>query len=215
MIRITRNTFSTALLLMHCAAFKASISVDKRQGFVSDHSGKIIMDKRKEANLRVKENITAALLKLLEVKSISEISVSEIIANAGVARASFYRNYATKESVLTTLISDALENFRKDIPYDGENFYTYENVRKSFSYFSQYKSQILDLHRFGYGSILLEMLNQFHEEIAGSMPCNSVERYELYIYIGSLYNTAMIWLQSGQKESIDEISDVFCQICRI
>ena len=60
------------------------------------------MDKRKEANLRVKENITAALLHLLQEKSISKITVSEIIAEAGVARASFYRNYATKESVITT-----------------------------------------------------------------------------------------------------------------
>ena len=77
------------------------------------------MDKRKEANMRVKERITTALLRLLENKSISEVSVSEIIAGAGVARASFYRNYATKESVLTTLISDVLEEFRKDLQSDG------------------------------------------------------------------------------------------------
>lgn len=82
------------------------------------------MNKRNEANMRVKESITTALLKLLEVKSISEISVSEIIANAGVARASFYRNYATKESVITTLISDVLDRFREDIRYEGENFYS-------------------------------------------------------------------------------------------
>lgn len=170
------------------------------------------MDKRKEANLRVKERITATLLNLMKDKSISEISVSEIIAGAGVARASFYRNYATKESVITTLISDVLEKYRAEIQIDGENFYTYENVRKSFEYFSQYAGQVLDLHRFGYGSIILEMLNQFHEEIAGTMPCRSIERYQLYIYIGSLYNTAMMWLQGGQKESIEEVSDLFFQI---
>lgn len=50
------------------------------------------MNKRQEANLRVKAHITAALLKLLNEKSISDITVSEIIAQAGVARASFYRN---------------------------------------------------------------------------------------------------------------------------
>lgn len=171
------------------------------------------MDKRKEANRRVKESITAALLRLLEEKSISEISISEIIAGAGVARASFYRNYATKESVITTLITDILEKYRADIQYDGENFYTYANVRRSFEYFSQYGSQVLDLHRFGYGSILLEMLNRFHEEVAGTMPCKSIERYKLYIYIGSLYNTAMIWLQSGRKESPDEIAGIFYRIC--
>lgn len=167
------------------------------------------MDKRKEANLRVKRNITAALLHLLHEKSISEITVSEIIAEAGVARASFYRNYATKESVITTLISDVLEQFRQDMAARGEEFYTYGTIRLSFDYFSRYRKYALDLHRFGYGSILLDMLNRFHEDAAGSMSCRSVERYQLYVYIGSLYNTAMMWLKSGQKESIDEIAGIF------
>lgn len=128
------------------------------------------MNKRQEANLRVKVHITAALLKLLDEKSISDITISEIIAEAGVARASFYRNYASKESVITTLITDILEQFRREVQYDGENYYTYENIHRSFEYFSRYGKQIFDLHRFGYGSLILEKLNQLHEEIAGTMP---------------------------------------------
>lgn len=176
---------------------------------------RLYMDKRKIENMRVKKNITEALLSLLEEKSISKITVSEIITRAGVARASFYRNYATKENVITTLISDVLEQYRADLHNNGEDFYTYENTRRSFEFFSRYDKIALDLQRFGYGSILLEMLNQFHEEVAGSMSCKSIERYKLYIYMGSLYNTAMVWLQSGKKESIDEITDMFYQICVI
>lgn len=170
------------------------------------------MDKRKMENIRVKESITAALMELLGEKSISEISVSEIIAKAGVARASFYRNYAAKENVITTLISDVLEQYRATLSNNGEDFYTYENVRTSFEFFGRYKKYAIDLHRFGYGSILLKMLNDFHEEVAGSMSWKSIERYKLYIYIGSLYNTAMVWLISGQKESVKEITDMFYQI---
>ena len=133
------------------------------------------MDKRKEANRRVKESITSTLLHLLEKKSISEISITEIITGSGVARASFYRNYASKEDVIITLIDNVLESFRKDIENDGNDFYTYENVHRSFEYFSRYASQALDLHRFGYGSILLEMLNRFHEEIAGTMAYKSID----------------------------------------
>ena len=62
------------------------------------------MDKRKIANQKVKTNITNALFELLKEKSISEISITEIIVKAKVARASFYRNYSSKESVITTLI---------------------------------------------------------------------------------------------------------------
>lgn len=171
------------------------------------------MDKRKESNLRVKSSISAALLRLLNEKSISDITISEIIRSAGVARASFYRNYATKESVITTLIADILDDFRKMLQSDGDNFYTYENIRTSFDFFSRYERPLLDLYRFGYGSLLLIMLNEFHKTVAGSMPSHSIERYGLYMYIGSLYNTAMMWLVSGKKENIDEISRMFYNNC--
>ena len=71
------------------------------------------MDKRKIANQKVKNNITNALFELLKEKSISEISITEIIEKAKVARASFYRNYSSKESVITTLIQDILNEYLK------------------------------------------------------------------------------------------------------
>lgn len=171
------------------------------------------MDKRKEANTRVKERITAALLQLLGKKRISEISVSEITTSADVSRSSFYRNYSTKESVISTCIADWMTQLQECLLCDGESFYCYENVRRSFAFFSRNANQILDMYRFGYGTLLLEMLNQLHEDVAGTMPCRSIERYQLYIYIGSLYNTAMMWLRSGQKESIEEVSDMFYDTC--
>ena len=58
--------------------------------------GKADMDKRKEENIRVKKSITEALLKLMHEKSFSDISITEIIRSAKVARASFYRNYDFK-----------------------------------------------------------------------------------------------------------------------
>lgn len=170
-------------------------------------------DKRRIENIRVKESISTALFELMDEKSISKISVTEIISRAKVARASFYRNYATKENVITTLIDDILEDFHNILSCDGDYFYTYDNVKKSFMFFSKYEKKVIDLHRFGYGSLLLEMLNRFHEDVAGTMPVNSIERYKLYIYIGSLYNTAMHWLQGGQKEDIDEIADMFYRVC--
>lgn len=171
------------------------------------------MDKRKIENIRVKKNITQALLDLMDEKSISEISISEIVTRAGVARASFYRNYATKENVITKLIADILEEYRATIIFEDDDFYTYHNIYMSFLFFGRYETQLLDLQRFGYGSLILEMLNQFHEEVAGNMPYSSIERYKIYIYIGSLYNTAMKWIQSGKKESLDEIAEMFYQSC--
>lgn len=170
------------------------------------------MDKRKIANQLVKEKITASLFQLLKEKSISEITITEIIQSAGVARASFYRNYASKENVLITLISDILDDYRKHLKNDGDFFYTYENIYMSFEYFQRYHEYAMDLHYYGYGSLVLHKLNQFHEEVAGTMSFKSIERYKLYMYMGSLYNTAMVWIMGGMKESIDEITDIFYHV---
>ena len=80
------------------------------------------MDKRKEANIRVKSNITKALFRLMHEKSFSDISITELIRDAGVARVSFYRNYDSKEDVLVTLIEDILEQFRDTIDSNDTDF---------------------------------------------------------------------------------------------
>lgn len=165
--------------------------------------------------MRVKKSITETLMELMQKKSFSDISITEIIRTAGVARASFYRNYNSKEDVLTTLIEDVLEQFRSEVSYEGAAYYTYQNVLKSFQYFKTYSSYVLDLYLFGYGSILLEELNQSHEMIAGTMPSHSIEKYKLYMYIGALYNTAIIWINNGTKDSTEYIAKMFCKTCGI
>ena len=72
-----------------------------------------------------------------------------------------------------------------------------------------------DLYLFGYGSILLEKLNQSHEIAAGTMPSYSIEKYKLYMYIGALYNTAVIWIGNGAKENTEDIARMFCETCNI
>lgn len=173
------------------------------------------MDKRKKANIRVKGQITKALFQLMHEKSFSDITITELIQTAGVARVSFYRNYESKEDVLLTLINDVLEQFRETVDSNEPDYYTYDNIRRSFSFFRKYGDFLLDLYRFGYGSILLERLNRFHEEVAGTMPNSSIERYKLYMYIGALFNTAVTWVQNGAKESEEDIADMFCRTCGI
>ena len=173
------------------------------------------MDKRREANLRVKQSITKALFQLMHQKRFSDITITELIRTAGVARVSFYRNYDSKEDVLLTLIEDILEQFRSTIDCNEANYYTYDNIHRSFEYFKRYGDFVLDLYQFGYGSILLEKLNQFHEEVAGTMPNSSVEKYKLYMYMGAFFNTAVRWLQNGAKECEEDITDMFCRACGI
>ena len=172
------------------------------------------MDKRKEANLRVKRDITNTLFALMQKKSLSEITVTELVDGAGVARASFYRNYCSKEDVLVTLIRDVLEDFRGKITFGPDGFYSYDTVLLSFQYFRAFSGYILDLYHSGFVSVLLEELNRFHESVDGTMPSSSIQKYQLYMYIGALFNTAIEWLLKKDPTTPKEMADFFFPFIR-
>lgn len=167
------------------------------------------MDKRKAENLRVKQSITNALFALMREKSLSDVQITELVGRAGVARASFYRNYDSKEDVLITLIRDVLERFRGEISMERESFYCYENVLLSFQYFLKYRDYILNLCRSGFLSALLEELNRFHESVEGTMASSSIQRYQLYTYIGALLNTGLVWLSGDVRTTPEDIARYF------
>ena len=167
------------------------------------------MDKRREENLRVKKSITAALFTLVQEKNLADIHITEIIREAGVARASFYRNYCSKEDIVVTLIRDILQEYRERIRYEDGNFYTYHNILLSFQHFEKYRDYVLNLCRSGFSTAILEELNLFHESIEGTMPASSIQKYELYVYIGALFNTALVWLEDEQRISAEEVAGFF------
>lgn len=146
------------------------------------------MDKRREENLRVKENIINTLFRFMQKKSLSDITVTELVKGAGVARASFYRNYDSKEDVLVTLIRDVLELFRNEMKEDTAGLYSYDNVVLSFSYFRKYRKYILDLYHSGFAMAILEEINHFHESVEGTMPSSSIENTN-YICILERFST--------------------------
>ena len=169
------------------------------------------MNKKIELNRIVRQKITDALFALMHEKNFSDITVTEIITTAGVARVTFYRNYATKENVLTALIDDILNKFADGNDYSEIDCMKYAHVEKSFRTFREYDRYVIDLYNSGFATLLLDRLNSFHEAIAGVMPQNSAEKYAVYIYMGALFNTAINWLQGGCREEVSVVAEVFCK----
>ena len=118
--RHIRETFY--LILYHDADFKchltlmpADCSVIRTETSLFRGRMEITMketDKRLEANRLVKLRIARALTKLMEKKNFSDITVTEIVQTAGVARASYYRNFTSKEEVLIKVTDYIWQNYR-------------------------------------------------------------------------------------------------------
>ena len=89
-------------------------------------------------NLYVIEHITDAFRKLLQERPVEEISISELCSEAGVGRASFYRNFNRKEDVLKGYINRLLEQWKRECE-EKENCPLSEMMGLLFAHFERYR----------------------------------------------------------------------------
>ena len=169
------------------------------------------MSKASIDNQRVKKQITESLFTLLQKKSFSEITVTDIVKEANVARASYYRNFQNKEEIIEAAMDSLRDELMTDISYDDdEHIFNQENARagfeKALTCCLVKKSDLLTLYHNGFGSLIQQTFNRYIMEFAGNMPVNSVERYKLYFISGAVTNVLIEWLNEGAKEPPREIA---------
>lgn len=161
-------------------------------------------------NQRVRQAITGAMFALMDEKSFSEITVSDIVREAGVARASFYRNFDTKEAVIDGFIRDFNADILPPEPgFDEKNLSREALVQRmeySFSRVLKKRSQVLALFNNGFGGHLQNIADLYVEELAGDMLYNSADKYMLYCFSGAGMNMLIHWLRDGGLESPHELA---------
>lgn len=177
-------------------------------------NGGVIMSKASMDNIRVKNQITEGLFSLLRKKSFSEITVTDIVKEAKVARASYYRNFENKEQIIEAAMDSLRDELMMDIKYnDDEHIFNQANAKAGFEKALTCclirKSDLLALYHNGFGSLLQQTFNRYIMEFAGNMPTSSLERYKLYFISGAVTNVLIEWLNEGAKESPKEIA-VLC-----
>lgn len=67
------------------------------------------------------DSIYTALLQLMEKKEYSKISITDITNRAGVSRMAYYRNYKSKDEILTKRLEAVLNKFYDRVLQDKEN----------------------------------------------------------------------------------------------
>ena len=174
-------------------------------------TGSVFVSKASIDNQRVKKQITESLFTLLQKKSFSEITVTDIVKEANVARASYYRNFQNKEEIIEAAMDSLRDELMTDISYDDdEHIFNQENARagfeKALTCCLVKKSDLLTLYHNGFGSLIQQTFNRYIMEFAGNMPVNSVERYKLYFISGAVTNVLIEWLNEGAKEPPREIA---------
>ena len=164
------------------------------------------MDKREK---QVKERIVKAMIDLSAEKSWDQITITDIIRESKVARATFYRNFSSIDDLITYGISQFREDYWENAPKNCAEFLCPEMLEYTFDYYRRNRELILSYHRSGSSNSVLDIITESMVLSFGDMPANSVSRYKLYYYAGALYSMTIYWQGNGMKESAKEMADAF------
>lgn len=154
------------------------------------------------------ELIAAAFMELMLEKPYMEITVTDIITRAGVARASFYRNYNSTSDILEHAIDRVVADFNETaLPVMVGN-----DERAWRDLLFRYIYQFCEQHRRLASSrpdnipILFTIMNGRIRELESQRATSTIEeKYRITARVGAISNILRIWMDDGMKESPEEI----------
>lgn len=156
-------------------------------------------------NAYVIEHITIALLNLLREKAIEDISISELCEQAGIGRASFYRNFNSKEDILRSYIHGIFQEWTAE-GSQAENKPLSEFLHSLFAHFEKHR----DFYELLNQRNLIYLLKDVIIEICGPQPDQPKEEAYAKAYFSyALYGWIEVWFQRGMRETAEEIVGMF------
>ncbi len=150
-------------------------------------------------NTYVINHITDSLIKLMGEKPFNDISISELCDLAGVGRASFYRNFETKEDVIKKRLQEIWQEWEKDYEAKGDNTYFSESILKQFY---RNKELYLLLYRHDMSNLIYEVV-RWEAKVDESE--SNVESYIKSMIAGAIFGLADEWMRRGMQETPEQI----------
>ena len=162
----------------------------------------------------VRECLLTSLLLLMQKKDFEDISITVLTEKAGVSRMSFYRNYQSKEEILTdacqNLMNELIEEMNKT-SFDIREFFV-----NLFTLFRDNQLLFASVQKAGLGEAFqnhfLKNAQNLLEQLLGK-PINTPLSYYSFSYrMGGLFQTLRTWIQGGFRESPEKMADILCQL---
>lgn len=160
-----------------------------------------------EKNTYVKQQITKALISLMSKKKINDISISEICDKAQVGRASFYRNYDSKEEVIqhhtNSLINDWAEAIEKDPSASIYNFF-----QSLFQHFQKNQSFYKILYKQNMSSMILSAIRN-RLNLDKNIDVNSL--YSRVFMAYGVFGWIDVWFSNDMKETPEDLNRIIVE----
>lgn len=156
-------------------------------------------------NAYVIEHLTNALLELLQEKQLDDISISELCDMAGVGRATFYRNFETREDIIKRYINGLFSELADGQAQNGshpENDF----LRSLFAHIERH----IDFYKLLNERHLIHLLKDVIIALCGPKPEDSKEAAYAKAFVAyTLYGWIEVWFQRGMADSPEEMAALF------
>lgn len=168
-------------------------------------TGECIIVNNQEKNTYVKNQILKTLLELMKTEDFDSITISHLVEKAEVGRASFYRNYQTKEDVLrqkAERLNDKLNDIRKN---DNPNDYRLKLIR-TLDFYKSNSDFYMTIYNAGLTQIIQDSIVD-QKSLSNETPAPVAYVISAFSYL--IYGWIIEWLKRGMKESSDELIAMF------
>ena len=163
-------------------------------------------------NAFVKDCLLQALLALMDEKPFQEISISDITRRASVSRMAYYRNYSSKEEILTSHLEEEISQYELFTRPNnsGELRITQKNIARLFEHCREEKKFVLACDNAGLGYYILDAFTVYlHRYFIRE---EKRREYILNAYASALYSTIVKWLRNGAGEKPEQMAEMLHKI---
>jgi len=182
----------------------------QKEGVCNVKNLDILKKNNMEINAITKEAIEQALISLIKEKDFKDITITEITKKAGVSRTAYYRNYNSKEDILSNCLQRIMNTTSKillkfDPIKDTKDSWIVllNSVKENYS---EYKL----LLKSGYRDIII---SEFNKCINKNISKSKIETYYSNLYwSGAISNVIFEWLENDMNVPIETIADIGCNL---
>jgi AcrR family transcriptional regulator len=167
------------------------------------------------SSIRSKKMITDAFLELLQTIPYHKITITDITAKALLVRATFYRNFNSKEEILNYYIDELYKNFVALLSRNSA-LNNYMIAKTYFEFWEQHKEFLVLLNENNLMINILKKYDEYLPQINALFPCSNKEdlktvsfKYRTAFNSGGFWKILCLWVDNRFHPPAKTLAEMF------
>lgn len=167
--------------------------------------------------IHIKKMIAESLLKLLNEKSLQEITIKDLLEDSGVSRQTFYNHFLDKNDLIQYIYNTYIV---PDFNDENMNIDFYESLLMTFNHMKKYASFMKQACMMDGQNCLKDYIFQhcqefdlkWHQEIYGDEPMPETLKFATIYHATASSSMTLSWILSDMPVSCEEIAQMIVRM---